>query len=53
MIGDRYHDVDAALAVGARAVGVSWGYGSANEMKAAHAVANHPEALVEAISAPA
>ena len=53
MIGDRYHDVDAALAVGARAVGVSWGYGSPNEMKAAHAVANHPEALIEAISTPA
>jgi phosphoglycolate phosphatase len=37
MIGDRRHDVEAAHANGLRAVGVSWGYGSAAELRTAGA----------------
>ncbi|MCK4711307.1 MAG: HAD hydrolase-like protein, partial [Marinosulfonomonas sp.] len=27
MVGDRHHDIDAARAVGMKAIGVTWGYG--------------------------
>ena len=37
MIGDRRHDVAAAHANGLRAVGVTWGYGSAEELQTAGA----------------
>ena len=37
MIGDRANDMEAALAVGAEAVGVLWGYGDAQELEAAGA----------------
>jgi phosphoglycolate phosphatase len=37
MIGDREHDVIAAKRNGMRAVGVTWGYGSAGELTAAGA----------------
>jgi phosphoglycolate phosphatase len=37
MIGDRRHDVEAAHANGLRAVGVTWGYGSVDELQAAGA----------------
>lgn len=50
MVGDRHHDVDAALALGVRAVGVGWGYGSAEELARAHAIAPEPAALVRAIA---
>jgi phosphoglycolate phosphatase len=48
MIGDRRHDVEAAHANGLRAVGVTWGYGSADELRAAGAdvlVESMPELL--------
>jgi phosphoglycolate phosphatase len=37
MIGDREHDMIAAARNGMRAVGVTWGYGSAGELTAAGA----------------
>ena len=37
MIGDREHDVIAAVRNGMRAIGVTWGYGSADELTAAGA----------------
>jgi phosphoglycolate phosphatase len=51
MIGDRRHDVRAARANGARAVGVLWGYGSRAELEeaGAHAIVAEPGALAEAL----
>ena len=37
MIGDREHDVIAAVRNGMRAIGATWGYGSPGELKAAGA----------------
>src|SRR5512143_2986829 len=53
MIGDREHDVRAARANGARAIGVLWGYGSRDELEraGAHALAASPEALAGALDA--
>lgn len=42
LVGDRHHDVDAALALGARPVGVAWGYGSLDELRRAAAIAHAP-----------
>lgn len=39
MIGDREHDVIAAARNGMRAIGVTWGYGSVDELTAAGAAA--------------
>ena len=39
MIGDREHDVTAAARNGIRTVGVTWGYGSIDELTAAGAAA--------------
>jgi phosphoglycolate phosphatase len=39
MIGDREHDVNAATRNGMRTIGVTWGYGSTNELTAAGAAA--------------
>ena len=49
MIGDRHHDIDAAVVLGTRSVGVMWGYGSHEELTdaGAHAIAHDPEHLVE------
>ena len=52
MVGDRHHDVDAGKAHGLRTVGVLWGIGDADELRAAgadHLVAT-PEALVELLT---
>ncbi len=45
MIGDRSHDIRAARMNGARAIGVAWGYGTAEELAAADAVAAAPADL--------
>jgi phosphoglycolate phosphatase len=47
MIGDRYHDVVGALGNGFRAIGVTWGYGTADELRSAGAdcLADAPEQL--------
>ncbi len=37
MIGDRYHDIVGALNNGFRAIGVTWGYGTADELLGAGA----------------
>lgn len=37
MVGDRRHDVEGALEAGVAAVGVTWGYGSRDELEAAGA----------------
>lgn len=39
MVGDREHDILGAKAVGLPAVGVTYGYGSRQELEAAHALA--------------
>lgn len=51
MVGDREHDVTGAKTAGLRSVGVTWGYGSVQELSEAgadllvHAVADLPEAM--------
>lgn len=45
MIGDRHHDIDAARAVGMRAIAVTWGYGSAEEHAKADAICTQMEDL--------
>lgn len=39
MIGDRHHDIDAAVEVGTRSVGVLWGFGDTDELEKAGATA--------------
>ena len=43
MIGDRHFDIEGARANGVRAIGVGWGFGSLDELRAAGA-----DAIVEA-----
>ncbi len=50
MIGDRHHDIDAARAVGMKSVGVTWGYGSLDELSAADAICQTPAALAATIA---
>ena len=47
MIGDRYHDVVGARNNGVRAIGVTWGFGTADELRGAGAdcLAASPEQL--------
>jgi phosphoglycolate phosphatase len=47
MIGDRHHDIVGAVNNGFRAIGVSWGYGSADELlgAGAHCLAAAPKEL--------
>jgi phosphoglycolate phosphatase len=52
MIGDRHHDVRAARLNGARAIGVLWGYGSAEELAKADALVRTPAELVAALATP-
>ena len=49
MIGDTSFDMKMARNAGVRALGVSWGYHPAEELRAAgaHAVANHPREILE------
>jgi len=53
MIGDREHDVRAAKANGAAAIGVLWGYGSQAELEAAgvDAIVGTPGELPRAVTA--
>lgn len=51
MIGDRVHDVRAAKAHGARAIGVLWGYGSREELVGADTLVDEPAALAAAVVA--
>jgi phosphoglycolate phosphatase len=45
MVGDRHHDVRAALANGTRAIGVLWGYGSREELAGAQRLLERPGEL--------
>jgi phosphoglycolate phosphatase len=51
MVGDRSHDVVGAQVVGIPAVGVLWGYGSAEELQAsgAEALVARPAALLDVL----
>ena len=51
MIGDREHDVLAAKRNGMRAIGVTWGYGSAEELRTAGAaqLCEAPDRLAETV----
>jgi phosphoglycolate phosphatase len=42
MIGDRYHDFEAASACGIPSIGCAWGYARPGELDLADAVADHP-----------
>ncbi len=50
MIGDRHHDIDAARAVGMRSIGVTWGYGSEDELGQADRLCSTPMELLAAIT---
>lgn len=49
MVGDRIYDIEAAQSVGMRSVGVTWGYGSAEETAQADRQCDDPSDLPEAI----
>jgi phosphoglycolate phosphatase len=53
MVGDRHHDITGALAHDIEAIGVTWGYGDADELKAAGAthIVDDTEALADALGA--
>lgn len=53
MIGDRHHDIDAAIHHGLISVGVTWGFGSRDELEQAGAtrVIDHPSELTAVIEA--
>lgn len=48
MIGDRNHDIEAAVQVGTNAAGVLWGYGDHEELATAgaHAIVSRPTELL-------
>jgi phosphoglycolate phosphatase len=50
MIGDRHHDIDGALANGVAAIGVTYGYGTPQEIAHAHACVDHAGELVRTIA---
>lgn len=52
LIGDRKHDVIAALENGVTAYGAAWGYGSVEELQTAgaHAIFENPPALGAALN---
>lgn len=47
MVGDRRHDIEAAHANGCRAIGVTYGYGSAEELTHADRLCNSPTDLLD------
>lgn len=49
MVGDRHHDVTAARSLGFTAIGVTWGFGSVEELVGADAtsIANSPSEVAE------
>jgi len=51
MIGDRRHDVEAALSLSMTAIGVTWGFGSIEELMTAnaHHIAMNPADIAEAL----
>ena len=53
MVGDRDHDVEGALLNGIDCIGVTWGFGDADELRSAGAVivVDAPEEVVPAVAA--
>ncbi|WP_212522722.1 HAD hydrolase-like protein [Actibacterium sp. MT2.3-13A] len=51
MIGDRHHDIDAARAVGMKAIGVLWGYGPRAELAGADRLVATPAEIGPAVRA--
>lgn len=51
MIGDRHHDIDAARAVGMKAIGVLWGYGPREELAGADHLCAAPGEIGPAVRA--
>lgn len=51
MLGDRDHDVEGAIANGIDCIGVTWGFGSRDELTSAgaHAVVDTPDDVVAAV----
>lgn len=53
VIGDTSYDIIMARSVGARAIGVAWGYHAASELHAAgaHVIARHPSEILALLEA--
>jgi phosphoglycolate phosphatase len=51
MVGDRHHDIDGAHANGLRAIGVTWGFGTREELAGADALIDSPGELSSAAPA--
>jgi phosphoglycolate phosphatase len=49
MVGDRRYDVEAARAHGLRAVAVTWGFGTRDELADADVLVDEPAALASAV----
>lgn len=49
MVGDRRYDVEAARAHGLRAVAVTWGFGTRDELAGADVLVDEPAALASAV----
>ena len=49
MIGDRHHDIDAARGNGCRTIGVTYGYGCAEELAHADRLCDSPAHIAETI----
>ena len=50
MVGDRHHDIDAAHANGCLAIGVTYGYGSAEELAQANLLCASPLGIADAVA---
>ena len=51
MVGDSHADVEAGKGAGVTTVGVSWGYGSREDLSMADIIIDHPSQLLELIRA--
>ncbi|HEX6390607.1 MAG TPA: HAD hydrolase-like protein, partial [Solirubrobacteraceae bacterium] len=50
MVGDRHHDIDGARAHGIRAIGVTWGFGTREELAGADALIDAPAELLARVA---
>lgn len=50
MVGDRHHDIEAAHANGCRSIGVTYGYGSTDELVHADTLCMSPADIADAIA---
>ena len=49
MVGDRHHDIDAARAIGCRAIGVTYGYGTVEELAGADKLCTSPAQVIDSV----